>query len=138
MIRLIGILGVTAVLVAGAGLIGLVGTASAAKEPNPLITVDCGSDGMFTVLGNSGNGAFTPAKIANGGGVLIPVAFSNQVSTFTDNDGNVFTEPEPDASHPAPANKHLMSCSFSVSGSSPEGTFSFSGDVVAFMVPPRR
>ena len=129
---------VIAVAVAAAAMLAFAGGAFAAKPEQPLITVDCGSDGSFTVIGNPGNGSFTPAKLADGSGVLIPVAFSNQVGTFTDNEGHTSTQPEPDVAHPAPANKDVMSCSFSVSFSSPDGTFTFSGDVMAFMVPPQR
>jgi hypothetical protein len=122
------------------GVVAFGATASAAKQPNPPATVDCGAAGSFQVTSSPGNGNFTPAKIiGDGGGVLIPVAFSNQSGTFTDPDGNVSTETEPDVSHPAPANKDLMSCHFTIAFSDPSGgSVSFSGDVVAFRVPPQR
>lgn len=121
------------------GVVAFGASAFAAKPPSPPATVDCGADGVFQVTTSPGNGNFTPAKIiGNGGGVLIPVAFSNQTGTFTDPEGNMTTETEPDVSHNAPANKDLMSCHFTVSFSDPSGgSVSFSGDVVAFRVPPR-
>jgi len=129
---------VAAFSLAAAVLLTVAGAAFAAKPPSPPADVDCGADGTFVVAVSPGNGSFTPARILSGGsGLLIPVAFSNQVGTFTDNEGNTMSEPEPDVSHPAPANKDLLSCHFTVSFSDDTGTFTFSGDVVAFMVPGR-
>jgi len=119
------------------GVLAIGATAFAAKPQQPLATVDCGTDGSFQVKTNPGNGNFTPAKIV-GGGVLIPVAFSNQHGTFTDPEGNTFTQDEPDVSHNAPANKYLMSCHYTASFTDPSGgSGMFEGDVIAFEVPPR-
>jgi hypothetical protein len=122
-----------ALALAAVAAIGLTAAVSAAKPEQGTINVDCGADGTFVVGLTPGNGTFTPAPIV-GGGNLIPVAFSNQVSTFTDNEGNTFTENEPDASHPAPANKDLLSCHFEATFSDDTGSGTFSGDVIAFMV----
>ena len=128
MIRMLIAVGMAAV-----AAVVLTGAASAAKPQQQLVSVDCGADGTFTVTSSPGNGTFTPAHII-GGGNLIPVAFTNQVATFTDPDGNTITENQPDASHPAPANKDLLSCHFTATFSDSTGTGTFSGDVVAFMV----
>jgi hypothetical protein len=121
--------------VAGAvAAVAMVAGASAAKSTN-LATVECGSDGTFQVLTNNGNGTWTPAKVVDTGAILHPVAFSNQVGSFTDTDGTTQTFEEPDVmkAH-APAGKDLLSCSFSLSGTDPGGgEFSFSGDVVLWM-----
>lgn len=120
-------------IVAGLGGIAalvLIGSASAAR--GELVSLDCGSAGSIDVVTN-GNGQFTPGRIV-GGGVVIPVGFSNQVATFKDSAGNVTVENPPDVSRRAPANKQIVSCSFSISGEAEGGTFSFSGDVQAFFV----
>lgn len=111
------------------------GAFAANPHENPPVTIDCGADGSFQVMAVPGNGNFTPVHVIDGG-TLIPVAFSNQVATVYDSEGNIIDQEDvPDVSHPAPANKDLMSCSFTVSFPTPEGSMSFSGDVVAFLVP---
>lgn len=122
-------------LAAGVAALALVAVASATNPHEvPPVSLHCGADGSFQAMTVPGGGDFTPVHVV-GGGTLIPVAFRNQVATFTDAEGNTTTENEPDVSHNAPANKHLLSCSFTFSSESPEGTFSFSGDVVAFVAP---
>jgi hypothetical protein len=119
-------------LAAVAGAFGLAGTASAAK-PEPLtIELDCGDDGTLTVELVPGNGTFTPAKVV-GGGTLIPVAFSNQHGTFTDNAGNVEEFDEPGIAKGGPHGKDFMDCHFVVTFEEPEGTGTFEGDVRAFI-----
>jgi hypothetical protein len=114
--------------VAGAAIVS---TAAAAK-PEPVIAdVDCGADGSLEVRVN-GNGAFAAAHII-GGGIFVPVAFSNQHATFTDNEGNMFEEDEPDVAHNAPPNKDYLSCHFVVTFEDEEGTGTFTGDVVGFI-----
>lgn len=125
-------------VLAAVAAIALTATAFAAKPAPPLIDVDCGADGTFTIIGGPGQGRWTPGIIADGSGVLIPVAFSNQHGTFTDNEGHVFSDDPPDISKHAPANKDLMDCHFSVSFEDENGSGSFSGDAVVFLVPPRR
>ena len=123
---------IAAGLVASALAIGVIANVSAAQEE---LEVDCGADGTFTVLLN-GNGEFTPGRIV-GGGVAIPVALSNQHGTFTDNEGNVFTEDPPDVAkgngNPG-KNKDLLTCDFEVSFEDENGSGTFSGTATVFIV----
>ena len=121
--------------VAAAALLalGLATTGSAAQAEQ--VELDCGADGTFTVLTN-GNGQFTPGRLVGGGGALIPVAFSDQHATFTDNEGNVFEDFPPDVvkgnGHPG-KNHDLITCDFSITFEDENGSGSFSGTVVAFV-----
>ncbi len=108
-------------------------SAYAAKPAPQLVSLDCGSDGAFTVEVSNSNGVFAAAHVT-GGGTIIPVAFSNQHSTFTDTQGNVFTDDPPDVSHNAPANKDILSCHFTATFADANGSGTFSGDVEAFIV----
>ena len=115
----------------------IVASAQAAKPEAPLADIQCGDTSYQAAVTSGGsdnaNNVFTPAHLV-GGGLLVPVAFTNQHSTFTDPDGNVFEEDEPDASHHAPPNKDLLSCHFTVSFEDPGGgSGTFEGDVVAFL-----
>ena len=123
---------VTAGVIAIALAMGVIANASAAKEE---IDLDCGADGAITVLVN-GNGRFSPGRIVDGG-VVIPVAFSNQHNTFTDNEGNVFTEDPPDVTkgngNPG-KNKDLITCDFAGAFEDENGSGTFSGTVTAVVV----
>jgi len=123
-----GVVGATAALL-------IVSGAFAAKPERDVIDVDCGSDGTFQVVsfGNEGNSNFTPAHIVGTNNVIIPVAFSDISGTFTDPDGNTHPFEEDDVSRHAPARVNLMNCRFAISGSGPEGSFSVSGNVVAYI-----
>jgi hypothetical protein len=128
---------VLAICGGGIAAAALLATAFAAKPEAPLADIQCGDVHYQAAVTSGGsenaNNNFTPAHLV-GGGILVPVAFSNQHSTFTDPDGNVFEEDEPDVSHHAPPNKDLLSCHFTASFSDPDGgSGSFSGDVVAFL-----
>jgi len=110
----------------------LVMNASAAQEE---VVIDCRDDGTYTAL-VGGNGVFTPGKLV-GGGVLIPVAFENQHSVFTDNEGNVFEDSEPDVKkgngNPG-RNKDLIVCDFTVEFEEEGGSGTFSGTVTGYIV----
>jgi hypothetical protein len=112
--------------------LGVAATASAA--PGQPAELDCGTAGTFTVITN-GNGQFTPGRLV-GGGVVVPVAFSNQHSMFTDNEGNVFEEFPPDVvkgnGHPG-QNHDLITCDFSITFEDEGGSGSFSGTVTGFI-----
>ena len=126
---------ITAVVAGLACATSLVVSAQAAKPEQPLADIQCGDTTYQAPVSDHGNGNndFTPAHLV-GGGLLIPVAFSNQHGTFTDSDGNVFTDDPPDVSHPTPGNKTLLSCSFVVTFSDETGSGTFTGDVTAFLV----
>jgi len=117
-----------------AGVVGsaiLLATASAAR-PQP-IPLDCGDAGSFQIL-VSGNGPWTPGRIV-GGGVVHPVAFTNQHSEFTDNQGHTFTQDDPDVFRTnIPANKELVHCSFSGNFQDANGSGTFSGEVDGYIV----
>lgn len=122
-------------VVAAVAALTIISGASAAKPEPEQVAVDCGSAGSFMVT-NSGKSeaTFTPGHIV-GGGTIIPVSFTNQVATFTDNQGNTTVESQPDVSKAnVPANKTLVQCHFTVSFSGPEGSGSVSGDVTGFVV----
>jgi hypothetical protein len=125
-----------AVAAIGAASLALWGTAqvaSAAKPEQEAISLDCGADGTFQVTTPPGNGQWTPARIV-GGGTIIPVAFSKQHGTFTDNSGQVFTEDPPDVSKGGPPNKDFINCHFVVTFEDKDGSGTFQGDVMAFIV----
>jgi hypothetical protein len=109
-----------------------VANASAAQEE---IELNCGADGTMTVQVN-GNGQFSPGRI-EGGGVIIPVAFSNQHGSFTDNEGHTEEFNDPDVTkgngHPG-KNKDLVTCDFSISFEDENGSGTFSGTVTAIVV----
>ncbi|MDP9237379.1 MAG: hypothetical protein M3P30_08290 [Chloroflexota bacterium] len=109
-------------------------TGASAAKPEPLqVSADCGADGTLIVQVSQNNGTFSAAHIV-GGGTFIPVAFSNQHGTFTDTEGNVFTEDPPDVSHRTPANKDILSCHFTITIEDDSGSGTFSGDVQGFVV----
>ena len=56
---------IRAVAVLAAVVVGVlaIGATAFASNSKPVVTVDCGADGSFQVLGSPGNGNFTPAKI---------------------------------------------------------------------------
>lgn len=97
------------------------------------VPINCGSAGTFTVV-SMGNGAFTPGHIVGSNAVLIPIAFGPFTGTFTPASGGPpETFVELAVSKPAPNNgKPVVHCSFTVTDTSPEGTFTGSGTVTAF------
>jgi hypothetical protein len=119
---------------AAAAIMGaLAMTASAAKPERETVNLDCGADGVMTASVVPGDGQWTPAKLLNGGGTIIPVAFTDQHATFTDNDGNTFNEDAPDVFKNAPPNKDLMTCSFTLDFEEEGGSGTFSGVVTAWI-----
>ncbi len=124
----------TVAAVALAGTFGMTHTASAAKPEPFTIELDCGEDGTLEVALGPGNGTFTPVKIV-GGGMLIPVAFSNQHGTFTDNGGHTEEFNEPDVSKAGPTKGNFVNCHFEIVFNDENGTGSFEGDVKAFIAP---
>jgi hypothetical protein len=128
---------VISIVVVMAGVFALGGwqasSASAAKPEPQLVSLDCRSDGVIDIAVSGANGIFSAAHVV-GGGTIIPVAFSNQHSMFTDNQGHVFTDNPPDVSHNAPHNKDILSCHFTATFTDANGSGTFSGDVDAFIV----
>ena len=128
---------VLAICGGGIAATALLATAFAAKPAAPLADIQCG-DAHYQAAVTSGgsdnaNNQFTPAHLV-GGGILVPVAFSNQHDMFVDPDGNVFEDFPADVSHHAPPNKDLLSCHFTASFDDPSGGHgTFEGDVVAFL-----
>jgi hypothetical protein len=126
-----------AVLGSALAATAIVAAAQAANPEAPLADIQCG-DAHYQAAVTSGgsdnaNNLFTPAHLV-GGGILVPVAFSNQHATFTDPDGNVFTDDEPDVSHHAPPNADLLSCHFTATFDDPRGgSGTLEGDVVGFI-----
>ena len=109
--------------------------AASASAKQELVELDCGSDGALTVMVN-GNGQFSTGRIV-GGGVAIPIAFSNQHGTFTDNEGHTEEFNDPDVvkgnGHPG-KNAHIVTCDFEVTFEDENGSGSFSATVKAIVV----
>jgi hypothetical protein len=122
-------------VMAAAAALGLAVAATPAGAQSNPVELDCG-DGTFTVL-TAGNGQFTPGRLIGGGGVLIPVSFSDQHTVFTDNDGNVFEDFPPDVvkgnGHPGQG-KDLITCDISLTFEDENGSGTFTGTVTGYAV----
>ena len=99
-------------------------------EPIPL---DCDNGASYTIVAN-GNGDFTPGHIIDGEGrVLIPVAFTFEV---TDAGGNIiFVETVEKKGQMKGLTDDLIVCTFSDSFEENGETFTFTGTVTLFVTP---
>jgi hypothetical protein len=137
---------VTAALIGGA----TAGAAPAVAQSNAeIIPLTCDNGQTYDVAVN-GNGEFTPGRIVDSTGVLIPVSFGESTFTATLPDGTVLSDTEPGsakgggnvgAHNPA----STVNCTFSETfvnngeiADLPVGTvLTFSGSVTVFITPRR-
>ena len=92
-------------------------------------TCDDGQTGQIVV---NGNGEFTAAHVAGSTAVFVPQAFDITFE-FTPTGGT--TETEIDTSSKPNVHGDLVTCSFDVTQSFPEGTFRLSGTATGFFTP---
>ena len=95
------------------------------------LPVTC-DDGQTVQIVLNGNGAFTPAHVVGSTAVFIPQAF-NVTFEFTPPGGPPQSETDTSSKH----NVHgdLVTCSFDVTQTFPEGTFHLFGSATGFFTP---
>jgi hypothetical protein len=126
-----------AVIAVVAILIGVVAQSASAdpvhaKFGTPVLTLVCDSD-VYHVVSN-GNGIPTPAHVIDSTAVFVPVTLDLTIS-FTPTGGTPEIETETLAKS-GPSNGKILSCSLPLALNTftfPEGTFSVSGAVTAFI-----
>jgi hypothetical protein len=104
---------------------------SAVADPkSEVIPITC--DGQVVQVAVNGNGDFTPGHLVGGTAVYV-VQSIDATFTFTPTGG----EPMSEHFTRSKANVHgdTVTCTFSISGSEPEGTFTGVGTVVVFITP---
>jgi hypothetical protein len=89
-------------------------------------------DGQTVQVVVNGNGAFTPAHVVGSTAVFIPQAF-NITFEFTPTGGP--TQTETDTSSKPNVHGDLVTCSFNVTQTVPDGTFHFFGTATGFFTP---
>ena len=121
-------------LALGAVLVAVLGFApSAAADPKAeVVPVNCG--GQVLLVAVNGNGDFTPGHLVGSTSVAVVQAI-DATFTFTPPGGQTFTE------HVDRSKGNLkgdtMTCTFSLSETTPEGTFTGTGTVLVFLTPHR-
>jgi hypothetical protein len=93
--------------------------------------VTCDNGQTVQVVLN-GNGAFTPAHVVGSTAVFIPQAF-DVTFEFTPTGGP--TQSETDTSSKPNVHGDLVTCSFDVTQTFPEGTFHLFGSATGFLTP---
>jgi hypothetical protein len=89
-------------------------------------------DGQTVQVVLNGNGAFTPAHVVGSTAVFIPQAF-DVTFQFTPPGGP--TQSETDTSSKPNVHGDLVTCSFDVTQTFPEGTFHLFGSATGFFTP---
>jgi hypothetical protein len=89
-------------------------------------------DGQTVQVVLNGNGAFTPAHVVGSTAVFIPQAF-DVTFEFTPPGGP--TQSETDTSSKPNVHGDLVTCSFDVTQTFPEGTFHLFGSATGFLTP---
>ena len=116
----------------GAGLVAVVGFApSAVADPkSEVIPITC--DGQTVMVAVNGNGDFTPGHDVTGTTMYI-VESIDATFTFTPTGG----DPQTETLVRSKGNVHgdTVTCTFELSETSPDGTFTASGTVVVFATP---
>ena len=117
----------------GSAIVAVVAFAAgaAADHKSEVIPITC--DGLVVQVAVNGNGDFTPGHLVGGTAVYV-IQSIDATFTFTPTGG------EPMSEHVVASKGNIhgdtVTCTFSVSGSEPEGTFTGSGTVVVFITPP--
>ena len=121
-----------AVAIAAVGLSG----PSVSADPKPNIDVTLTCDGQDYDIVVAGNGAWTPAHDLNSTLVGVPIAFGEFNGVFTPTGGapEPFTDPAFAKPNPPRTSNLIIDCSFTISGTFPDGTLTGSG-TVTLMVP---
>jgi hypothetical protein len=118
----------------GSGILAVAAFApSADADPKAeIIPITC--DGQVVEVAVSGNGDFTPGHLVGGTAVYV-VQSIDATFTFTP------TEGEPQTEHLVRSKGNVkgdtVTCTFELSETAPEGTFTASGSVVVFITPKR-
>jgi hypothetical protein len=104
---------------------------AAADPKGEIIPLTC-DDGQTVEVAVNGNGDFTPGHLVGGTAVYVVQSF-DATFTFTPPGGPTFTEHFARSKH----NIHgdLVTCSFDITETGPEGTFRGFGTVVVFITP---
>ena len=102
------------------------------KAKNSLAFPATCDDGQTLQIVVNGNGEFTAAHVAGSTAVFVPQAFDITFE-FTPTGGT--TETEIDTSSKPNVHGDLVTCSFDVTQSFPEGTFRLSGTATGFFTP---
>jgi hypothetical protein len=89
-------------------------------------------DGQTVQVVVNGEGEFTPAHVVGSTAIFVPQAFDITFE-FTPTDGT--TETETDTSSKPNLHGDLVTCSFDVTQSFPEGTFHLFGTATGFFTP---
>jgi hypothetical protein len=120
-------------LIAGAlASIALAATATTVHaDPAAGEMVELNCEGEIFQVVVAGNGLWTPAHDLGSTLVGVPLAFGEFTGTFTPTDGEPETFTDPGAAKPnVPRSSNLIAeCVYTVSQTSPEGTFTGSGSV---------
>ena len=102
------------------------------KAKNSLAFPATCDDGQTVQIVVNGNGEFTAAHVVGSTAVFVPQAF-DLTFEFTPTDGT--TETETDTSSKPHVHGDLVTCSFDVTQSFPEGTFHLFGTATGFFTP---
>jgi hypothetical protein len=95
-----------------------------------VIPANCGGQAVQVVV--NGNGEFTPAHVLGSTAVFVPQAFDTTFE-FTPTGGT--TQTETDTSAKPNVHGDLVTCSFDVTQTFPEGTFHLFGTATGFFTP---
>ena len=125
-------------LMSGALALAAIGLSASTvgADPKPFFDVQLNCGGEIVDVSVAGNGAWAPAHDLNSTLVGVPIAFGefNGVFTPTVGEPEAFTDP-PFAKKNVPKTRNLViTCTYTVDGQFPDGTFTGSGSVT-LMVP---
>ncbi len=125
-----------AAVAAAALLVPATASAAPKADPTQTISVDCtGTRYDGTVIAVPGDGNWTPVFV--GHTTFIPVSFGAFTGTFTPTAGGTpftFTDPPHTQNENKGGNNERLACSYTFTGTSPEGTFFGTGTVVVAIV----
>jgi hypothetical protein len=103
-----------------------------------VFVVTCPGGGPDILVAVNGNGEFTPAHVIGSTAVFIPTAFDLTFSFTPAGSNQTFTDT--DTSAKANQSGNLITCHLDAAkntSTTPEGTFTLSGDVTGFLTPAR-
>jgi hypothetical protein len=125
----------TLVVIATAGIGAHSASAAPGDGKGPRFAAHCDAGiGDVTVVTNSGNGSFTPGKIAGTNQQLLPYEIHDH-GTFTPADGSPPQSFTDVSMHQAPANARKTTCTFHAEGADDYGSFVVDGTVLATYTP---